>query len=134
MSAVVGGSITALRYNSPLFGSGQFLPFGDAEGEFEIGGIITVDESRVAGGQNLVTKEQYMAGYLTIEVQQDMAVQNEIAQAYNLMRDPETTWTALHINGTVWGGVGVVVAPLTMNAMTSSFTIKVVCAQGFTKQ
>ena len=132
--ATIGGSWLGVKYNSSKFGSGQFLPFNDAEGVLTTGGNITQDDARIAGGFNLVITVMPTVSTFSIEVQNDMVVGNEVSVAQKLMGDPDTAWTMAHINGSVYAGIGTPVGPLEMNAMKSSFTLKLVSAAGFSLQ
>lgn len=120
-----GGDIIEISYNNPDVGSGVWSPKAQEDNEYDIGGIRTNDdEAMITSKGEAIYSLTNKRWKCTVVVTSDMNVRQEyektVAMAASLS---ETTFSFLHINGTIYKGKGRPVGDIKLNVNQSTFTL-----------
>lgn len=125
--AIIGGDWLQITVQHPTLGKHTFLPKSNETSTFDVGGITTNDDAnQVTATRQGIWQMNMARGFLETVVANDMNEGQDVIFAKKLSGDPvDGTWTASHINGSIWGFTGRPVGDIQADMNAATFTLKV---------
>ena len=132
----VGGDITEITYNHPVFGSGTIYCKANESGTLERGGYRSNDDdnSVTGDGQFIDQINRRRGKFEAPPIAWDMTDKDEQEKLSNLAESPILAdWTINHISGAIYGGKGKPVGDLPGDTNTAQVTL-VIAFEGKVKK
>ncbi len=125
----IAGQLTTLKYNHPTLGTGTFACKSTEDSTINLGGIRTDSAmTDIAGDGQAIRKMNINRWSIdtTIAFDSTAKAQSALALVSALAANPsEATWTATHINGSVYSGSGFPVDILDGNLGSATIKLKI---------
>jgi hypothetical protein len=125
--AAVSGDLLEITYNHPTVGQGSFFPKAGETATYDLGGFTASDDAQMIDGSGtLINQLTRRRASLEAIIAWDPNNRQELETLQQLANSPvEGDWTFTHINGTVYGGKGVVTGTIQGDANKGTISVKI---------
>lgn len=125
------GDVLEITYNHPTVGQGVFLPKANEGNTLDPGGFRNADDvNMIDGSGGLIVQKNRVRGSVECLCADDLNEREDSTTAKALAASSvPADWTFTHVNGSVWGGSGVIVGDIQTDLNAGTFTIKVAGAE-----
>ena len=122
-----GGDVLEVSVNHPTLGSRVFFPKAGEDNTYDLGGFRNEDdESAVTASGELINKKNRVRGSFEVVLANDQGVRLDADFCVELTQSiEEADWTFSSVNGSVYGGKGVIVGDIKPNLNAATFSLKV---------
>jgi hypothetical protein len=122
-----GGDVLELRVNHPTLGSRIFFPKAGEDNSYDLGGFRNEDDaSAVTSSGEMINKKNRVRGSFEVVLANDQSVREDADFCVELAESTELAdWSFSIVNGSVYGGKGVIVGDIQPNINAATFSLKV---------